>query len=182
MSQITLTGRAVNGQQLFTSANGSFKKQTIIIEVVNGTYTSYFPLEFHNADVDTFLSSGQVQMGQTYAFTGWLQGSNQQMTDKNGQPTAYLSVKVTAVAPAQSALPNTAAQTAPNAFQQPQQQQGGFVGQPAQQQQPAPQQGFGQQAAPAPNFGGGQANTAPAQGGGFAAPAQGANPFGAPQQ
>lgn len=185
MSQIQLTGRVIGGQPFFD--NGSFRKQTLIIEVQSGNYQNYYPIDFTQGDVDTLLP--QVQMNGTYLFSVWVQGSQKQMTDKNGSLTAYVNLKVSAVAPAQSSLPATSPQTAPNAFQQPQQQQGGFVGQPAQQpqgfgapQQQAPQQGFGQQEAPAPNFGGGQANPAPAQGGGFAAPAQGANPFGAPQQ
>lgn len=186
MSQIQLTGRIIGAQPFFD--NGSFRKQTLIIEVLSGSYQNYYPVDFTQGDVDTLLP--QVQMGGTYLFSLYVQGSQKQMTDKNGSPTAYVNLKVHAVAPAQSALPPTAQQTAPNAFQQ-QPQQGGFVGQPAQQpqqgfgapqQQPAPQQGFGQQAAPAPNFGGAQTNTPPAQTGGFGAPVQGNNPFGAPQQ
>lgn len=160
-NQVQIQGRVVNGQQLFTT--GNFRKQTLIVEVVNGNYTSYLPVEFHNADIDTFLGSGQVQSNQSYTFTCWVQGSNQQFTDKNGQPTAYISLKVSAVAPAQSGLPQTTPATAPQTgFGQP--AQGGFVGQPT--QPTTPSQGFGSQ-----------------QQGGFAQPAnpspQQTNPFGA---
>lgn len=179
MSQTTITGRIVNAQQLFTSSNGNFRKQTLILEVVNGSYTSYLPIELHNADIDNIMPT--IQQNGTYTVTAYVQGSNQQMTDKNGQPTAYVSLKATSVVPAQGGgLPQTTPATAPNTFQ------GGFVGQPAQPAAPAvnPNQGFGNPApaAPAPNFGGGNANPAPAQGGGFTAPAQSNSPFGTPQQ
>lgn len=165
MSKVQITGKVVAGQPLFD--NGSFRKQTLIIEVVNGTYTSYFPIEFHQQDVDTLLP--QVQLNGTYQFDGWLQGSRNQMQDRNGQPTAYLSFKVGSVAPAQSAgLPPTTPSTAP-------QQQGGYVGpsNPAPAAQPS--QGFG---TPNPNQPAQGFNNPPAQGFGNApapasAPSQG---------
>ena len=198
MSQLSLTGRIVAAQNLFDSGNG-FRKQTLIIEVVNGSYTSYFTADFINAEIDTLLP--QVAMGQTYTFTGYLQGSKNQMADKNGQPTAYLSFSVKQVAPAQSQMPaaNSQVNQPAQGYAQPQ-QQGGYVGapqqqqgfaQPAQQTQPAtqPQQGFGQpQQAQAPSQGFGsqpqqgfgqapQPQQAAPQG--FGQPAQG---FGQPQQ
>ena len=178
MSQVTITGKVVAAQQLFTSSSGTFQKQTVIVEVVNGNYTSYFPVDFTNQDIQNFLNSGQVQMGHTYQITGYLQGSGQQVTDKNGQPTAYLNIKATAVAPAQSQMPQTAQATAPQA-------QGGFVGPSNQPQQcnafgapqPAAQQpqGFGQPAAPSqPNQAQGFGNQ-PQQGFGNSAPAPAPN-------
>lgn len=147
MSQISITGRVVAAQPFFSTE--SFRKQTLIIEVVNGNFTSYFPIDFTQANIDNVLP--QVQMGGTYTFVGYVQGSKNQMQDRNGNPTAYLSISVNSVAPAASALPPTTPATAPQpGFGQP---QGGFVGQPQQQaqpQQPAvqPNQGFG---APAPS-------------------------------
>lgn len=152
MSKVQITGRVVAGQQPFST--GNFRKQGIIVETVNGTYVSNFLVEFHNADVDTFINSGQVQPNQHYTFDCWVQGSNQVFTDKHGQPTAYVSLKCVGVQPAQATLPPTAHATAP---------QSGF-GQPA---QPA----FGQQ------NGGFMGNPAPAN---TATPAQNATPFGAP--
>lgn len=192
MSQVQITGKYVNAAQIFST--GSFTKQTIIVEVVNGNYTSYFAIEFHQADVQNVFP--QIQPHGVYTFTCWVQGSNQQMTDKNGQPTAYTQLKCTAVVPAQNASAPAPAQ---NNFQQPQQpaqgfaqpqQQGGFAGQPQPQQQsfgqqPAqPAQSFGapaQQQAPAAPFG----QPAPSAGQGFGQnqaqpqPAA-AQPFGAP--
>lgn len=159
MSQTQITGKFVSAQQLF--ATDSFRKQTIIVEVVNGNYTSFLPVEFHNQDIDTF--GPQLQMGGSYVFTCWVQGSKQQYTDKNNQPTAYVSLKCTQIAPAQQAAPQQQ-----GGFGAAPQQQGGSIGQPAQQPaqggfgaptqaHPAQQQGgFGGQPAQqpsAPNFG-----------------------------
>lgn len=166
MSQIQLTGRVIAGQPFFD--NGSFRKQTLIIEVQSGQYQNYYPVDFTQGDIDSLLP--QVQMGGTYTFTCYVQGSNKQMTDKNGSPTAYLNLKVSALAQASAGLPPTSPVTAPQQqFQQPQQQQGfaapapqqGGFGAPQQQQggfiggQPQQQaQGFGaQQAQPASGFG-----------------------------
>lgn len=186
MSQVTLTGKIVAAQPLFD--NGSFKKQTLIIEVVNGSYTSYFPIDFTQDKIQTLLPN--CQMGGTYSFTGYIQGSKNQMQDRNGNPTAYLSISVNQVVQAQAAAPQPAQgfqQPAPQqGFQQPA-QQGGYMGQP-QQTQPAPQaapQGFG---APQPAQGFGdqqpQGFGQPAQpqqqaAPGFGQPAPG---FGQPQQ
>lgn len=185
MSQISITGRIVAAQPLFD--NGSFRKQTLLIEVVNNNFTSHFPVDFINGDIDTVLS--QVQMNGTYTFNGYVQGSKNLMQDRNGNPTAYLSISVKSVAPAQSQMP-------PANSQINQAAQGGYVGAPQQQQgfaQPAqqtqPQQGFGQpQQAQAPSQGFGsqpqqgfgqapQPQQAAPQG--FGQPAQG---FGQPQQ
>lgn len=132
--QTTITGQVVTGQQMFINAAGTFRKQVLIVQVVNGNYTSFFPVEFVNGDIDTLLP--QVQLNGTYSFTCYVQGSNQQMTDKNGQPTAYLSLKVTSVtqpgqqqAPAQNNFQNNPAPA--NNFQaqaQPVNNNGGFVG------------------------------------------------------
>lgn len=202
--QTQITGRVVAAAPFFD--NGSFKKQTLIVEVVNGNFTSYVPVDFTQGDVDGILQ--QVQMNGTYQFTAWVQGSKQVMQDRNGGSTAYVSLKVSAVQQAQSQLPPTSAQTAPNAYQQQQpqqggfgapaqsqggsqqpQQQGGFVGQPQQgsfgQPQQQQQNNFGQPPAQTPsfgnppaqgNFGSGDANSPQGQGGGFNAPAQA--PFG----
>lgn len=189
MSQVQITGRYINAAQLFQTAN--FTKQSIIVEVVNGNYTSYFNLEFHQADVQNVFP--QIHPNGTFTFTCWVQGSNQQMTDKNGQPTAYTTLKCTAVAPAQSQMPpanSQVNQAAQGGYVGAPQQQQGFA-QPVQQTQPAtqPQQGFGQPQqtqAPSQGFGSqpqqgfGQApqpqQAAPQ---GFGQPAQG---FGQPQQ
>lgn len=195
MSQITITGRIISAQPMFTT--GSFRKQTLIVEVVNNNnYVSFFPIDFQQSEIDTLLP--QLQPNGTYTFTCWVQGSspnketNQAPVDRNGQTTAYLNLKCTAVAPAQSQMP-------PANSQVNQAAQGGYVGapqqqgfaQPAQQTQPAaqPQQGFGQPQqtqAPSQGFGSqpqqgfGQApqpqQAAPQ---GFGQPAQG---FGQPQQ
>lgn len=165
--QVQITGQYVNAQQKFD--NGSFKKQTIVVETMNqNNYKSYFPIEFHQADVDNLFA--HIQPHGFYTFTCWVQGSNQIMSDKNQQPTAYVSLKCTKVDVAAAQLPHTSPITAPQPFgQQPQQQafpaqpQQGFIGQPqqpqafAQPQQPAPtqqtfgspqQQGFGTPAQP----------------------------------
>lgn len=148
MSQITLTGKIVASQPLFD--NGSFRKQTLLIEVVNGNFTSHFPIDFINGDIDTVLP--QVQLNGTYTFSGYVQGSKNLMQDRNGNPTAYLSISVKQVAPAAGAgLPQTTPMTAPQpaaqqGFAAPQAQpvQQGFVGAPAQQAAPSqPAQGFG---------------------------------------
>lgn len=187
MSQVTLIGTIVGSQALFD--NGSFKKQTLLISVVDGQYTNFYPIDFIQNRIDTLLP--QVQMGGTYQFTGYLRGSRNQMTDKLGQPTAYLNLDITAVAPAQVQLPPTSPITAPQpqfgqpaqSFGAPQQQsqpvqqqqfgqpqQGGFVG------QPAPTQGFGN---PQPTGFGQPAQAVQGQGSPFGQPAQG---FGTPQQ
>lgn len=158
--QVQITGRIVAAQPLFD--NGSFRKQVLILEVQSGNYVNFYPVEFTQGDIDTLLP--QVQMNGTYNFTAWVQGSKNQSTDRNGQPAAYVNLKVSAVAPAQAA--QAPQQQAPQGFNQaPAAQPQGF-GQPAQQQAPA---GFGQPAQP----------QQPAQGG-FGAPAP--QSFGQPAQ
>lgn len=160
MSQVTVQGKYVNAAQPFQSS--TFSKQSIIVEVVDGNYVSYFNLEFHQADVQNLFP--QLQPNASYNFVCFIQGSRQQMTDKNGQPTAYTALKCVSFTPANAQAPQ---QQAPQGFnQQPAAQPQGF-GQPAQQQAPA---GFGGQPAPAQQ---------PAQGG-FGAPAQ--QSFGQPAQ
>lgn len=165
MSQITISGKVVAGQAMYQTE--TFRKQTLIVEIVNGNYTSYMPIEFHQGDIDTLLP--QVQLNGSYSFTCHVNGSKNMMTDRNRQPTAYLNLKVASIAPAQQ-------QAAPAPVQ-------GF-GAPAPQQgfgQPAPaQQGFSAPAAQPVQQGFGQ----PAQGGfvGGQQPAQQQQGFGAPTQ
>ena len=141
MSQITIQGRIVAAPPQYSS--GNFNKQTLIVEVQSGQYQQYYPLDFINADIQSLLP--QVQMGGTYAFTCFVNGSSKQMTDRDNNPTAYVNLKVSGVAPAQAQAPAQQQQ----GFGAPQQPAQGFgAPQPAQQ----PQQGFGQpQAQPAPN-------------------------------
>lgn len=166
MSQITISGKVVAGQAMYQTE--TFRKQTLIVEIVNGRYTSYMPIEFHQGDIDTLLP--QVQLNGSYSFTCHVNGSKNIMTDRNGQPTAYLNLKVASIAPAQQQAAPAPAQ----GFGVPAPQQG--FGQPAPQQQ----QGFGQPAAQPAQQGFGQ----PAQGG-FVGGQQSAPAFGqqpAPQQ
>lgn len=185
MSNVTLTGTIVAAQQLFD--NGSFKKQTYIVEVVNNNYSSFFPVEFHQQDVQNLTP--QLQPNVMYTFSGFMQGSKNQTVDKNGQPSAYLSFKCTSVVQAGQQQP----QQPVNNFQNnaaPQnnfpQNNGGFVGNPPAQQQNFPQnngnnfQNNGQ--APAQNNGFAQQPQNNAFNNGFpntntAAPAQANDPF-----
>lgn len=142
MSQVTITGRIVAAPPQYNS--GNFSKQTLIVEVQSGQYQQYYPLDFINADIQSLLP--QVQMGGTYAFTCFVNGSSKQMTDRDNNPTAYVNLKVSAVAPAHVPAPAPSPQVgfgqqAPTpAFGQPAPAQQGFGA-----QQPAQQQGFGAQ-------------------------------------
>lgn len=147
MSQISITGRVIAGQAMYQT--DTFRKQTLIVEVVNGNYTSFYPLDFIQGDIDTLLP--QVQLNGSYTFTCHVNGSSKQMTDRNGQPTAFVNLKVSGVAPAQQQAAPAPAQ----GFGAPAPQQG--FGQPA----PAQQQGFGAPAAQPSQQGFGQ----PTQGG-----------------
>lgn len=146
--QTQITGKYVAAQNPFN--NGSFRKQTILVEVVNGTYTSYFPIDFTQGNIDSVFP--QIQPNGTFTFTCYVQGSKTPMTDKNGQPTAYLSLSCTAVVPAQpQQVPPPQVNITPPAqttFGQQQQQQGGFIGFPQQTAQ-QPVANFGNQPAQA---------------------------------
>lgn len=136
--KITITGKYVNAAQ--QTQTGSFTKQSVIVEVVNGTYVSYFNVEFHQTDVQNIFP--QLVPHGMFNFECWVQGSNKQFTDKNNQPTAYTTLKCVAVSPAQQAA---APQPPAQQFAQPQQSQQGFA--------PQQTQGFAAPAqAPAPSF------------------------------
>lgn len=195
MSQTQITGKCIGLAAPYQTA--TFVKQTALVEIVNGSYTSFMPIDFTQADVQNLVPL--LQQNGVYTFTCYVQGSNKTFTDKNGQPTAYISLKCTALVPAQQQAPAQPAYNAPApAAQQqgfggqPAQPQGGFVGAP---QASAPQQNnFGGQPAPstAPatggfgqpqqsSFGGGDPNQANGFGNNKAAPNTGGN-FGNPSQ
>lgn len=152
--QVKFIGQFLSAQQLFQKDN--FRKQTIIVAVTSGSYTNYYPVDFINDDIEKF--GPQLQMGGSYEFTCYVEGSRQQQTDKNGQPTAYVNLKAAGVVPAQQAAPQPQqgfAQPAQQTFSAPATQQGFAT--PSSQQggfgQPPAQQGFGQSAPTQQGFG-----------------------------
>lgn len=187
MSQTQITGKCIALAAPYQTA--TFVKQTALIEIVNGSYTSYMPIDFTQADVQNLVP--QLQQNGVYTFTCYVQGSNKTFTDKNGQPTAYISLKCTALVPAQQQAPAQPAYNTPAPAAQPQSfggqpAQGGHIGAPQPNNfggQPAPSQpaqgSFGQPQQS--NFGGGDPN----QANGFGNPAPATNTgngFGNPQQ
>lgn len=154
MSQVTITGRIVAAPPQYNS--GNFSKQTLIVEVQSGQYQQYYPLDFINADIQSLLP--QVQMGGTYAFTCFVNGSSKQIVDRDNNPAAFVNLKVSAVAPSQQAQPQQS-----QGFGAPQQQPQGF-GQPQQTPAAPASQPFGAPQQPQQGFGAPQ-SAPPAQGG-----------------